>query len=97
MHKRLIKMIAGGTAIAAMTVFAGPAWTQDSANAAPTGAAYLTWNGQSSYAGDYSGGNGIPGAQRSWQNVSEPSSWVLFGIGLGMVGLMRFASRRGRG
>ena len=93
MHNRLIKMLAGGIAIAAMTAFASPAWTQGSEDVAPSGAAYLTWNGQSSSAGNYAGGNGIPGPRQTWNDIPEPSSWALFGIGLGMVGLMRFASK----
>ena len=97
MRNRLIKMLAGGIAIAAMTAFAGPAWTQGSGNAAPTGAAYLTWNGNASHAGNHSGGNGIPGPRQTWHDIPEPSSWALFGIGLGMVGLMRFAASRTRG
>ena len=94
MNNRLMKMIAGVIALAAMTVFATPAWTQEP-GAASTGAAYLTANGQSSYSGDFSGGNGIPVAYNT-TTVPEPSSWALFGAGLAMVGFIRFISYKRR-
>ena len=80
--------------VAACASAAPAALATNTQSAAPEGAGYLlSYNGHNYQGGSFGSGNGV-GGWGSRQDVPEPATWGMFGLGLAMIGMGAAARRR---
>ncbi|WP_423823445.1 PEP-CTERM sorting domain-containing protein [Salinisphaera sp. SPP-AMP-43] len=86
--------IAARCALVAVCAAAAPAALATNTQSAPEGAGYLlSYNGHHYQGGSFGDGNGV-GGWSSRQDVPEPATWGMFGLGLAMIGMGAAARRR---